>query len=67
MVVRYPKFLGFGYMAFPVLRGAYLEFEFTIEFRPDTLNGLLLFSSETPTANTDFFSVAIIDGLVEFR
>jgi len=67
VVVRYPKFLGTGYVAFPVLRGAYKEFTVTVDFRPDTHNGLLVFSSEHPNARSDFFSISLVDGKAEFR
>ena len=67
VVVKYPKFLGLGYMAFSALRGAYRQFVITVKFRPDTHNGLLLFSGETPDARSDFFSLALIDGNIEFR
>ena len=67
IVVKYPKFMGTGYMAFPVLRGAYKEFTITINFRPDTGNGLLMFSSEHENAVADFFSISLVDGFAEFR
>jgi len=67
LIVRYPKFMGSGYIAFPVLRGAYKEFNIMIDFRPDTENGLMLFSSEHPNARADFFSITLIDGYAEFR
>ena len=67
VVVQYPKFMGTGYVAFPVLRGAYKEFTVTVEFRPDTHNGLLVFSSEHPNARSDFFSISLVDGRAEFR
>ncbi|CAH1774566.1 unnamed protein product [Owenia fusiformis] len=66
-MVRYPRLIGSGYVAFPVLRNAYKEFSATIEFRPELNNGLLLFSSEHVDAKADFFSVALIDGYAEFR
>ncbi len=66
-MVKYPKFMGTGYVAFPVLRGAYREFTIIVEFKPDTHNGLILFSGDTPQAHSDFFSIALIDGKVEFR
>ena len=59
--------MGSGYIAFPVLRGAYKEFNIMIDFRPDTENGLMLFSSEHPNARADFFSITLIDGYAEFR
>jgi hypothetical protein len=67
IVVQFPKFMGTGYMAFPVLRGAYKEFTINIEFRPDTGNGLLLFSGADPSALSDFFSITLIDGYAELR
>ena len=67
IVVQFPKFLGTGYMAFPVLRNSYREFQIIISFRPDTSNGLLLFSGTHPTAHSDFFSLTLVDGYAEFR
>jgi len=67
VVVKYPKFSGSGYIAFPVLRGAFKEFIVDVEFRPDLDSGLLLFSSDHPEARFDFFSVVLIQGHVEFR
>lgn len=67
VAVKYPKFSGTGYMAFAVLRGAFKEFTVDIEFRPDKVNGLLLFSSDHPDARSDFFSVTLVNGHVEFR
>ena len=66
-MVRYPKFMGTGNIAFPVLRGSYREFTMTVEFRPDTGNGLLLFSSEYPNAKSDFFSLSLVDNHLQFR
>jgi hypothetical protein len=66
-MVKYPKFMGTGYLAFPVLRGAYKEFKISLEFRPDVANGMLLFSGEHPSARSDFFSVSLVDGYAEFR
>ncbi len=67
IVVQYPKFMGTGYMAFPVLRVAYKEFSITIEFRPDTDNGLLLFSGAHPTARSDFFAISLFNGYAQLR
>ncbi|XP_070563063.1 pikachurin-like [Ptychodera flava] len=67
MEVKYPQLWGNGYVAFPKLLTAYKTFQITLEFRPTKLNGLLLFSSERPTARGDFFSVALINGHAEFR
>lgn len=72
-VVRFPKFSGSGFVAFPVLRGAFREFVVSMDFRPDAGNGLLLFSSDHPDAGGgdgrrfDFFSVSLVDGKIELR
>jgi hypothetical protein len=67
VAVKYPKFDGDGYMAFPVLKDSYKQFEVHLEFRPDDINGLVLFSGEMKNAESDFFSLALVDGFVEFR
>lgn len=67
IVVRYPKLDGRGYIAFPVLRDAYKEFHIYLEIKASSPDGLLLFSSERPNARGDFFSVALVNGQVEFR
>lgn len=70
-VVRFPKLSGSGFVAFPVLRGAFREFVVLMDFRPDAGNGLLLFSSDHPNAGGggrfDFFSVSLVDGKIELR
>ncbi|VDI80814.1 Hypothetical predicted protein [Mytilus galloprovincialis] len=65
--VKYPKFSGDGYMAFPVLTDSYKQFEVKLNIRPDRSNGLILFSGEKKNAESDFFSIALVDGFVEFR
>lgn len=67
VAVKYPKFDGDGYLAFPVLKDSYKQFEIHLEFRPDDINGLVLFSGEMKNAESDFFSLALVDGFVEFR
>ncbi|GFR68605.1 pikachurin-like [Elysia marginata] len=65
--VRYPKFKGTGYLALPVLRDAHKAFSVSLEFKPQSPYGLLLFSGEFSNARTDFFSVALDDGFVILR
>ncbi|KAK7495830.1 hypothetical protein BaRGS_00012820, partial [Batillaria attramentaria] len=65
--IRFPRFRGTGYLALPVLRDAYKEFAVAVEFRPEAKNGLLLFSAEFEDARKDFFSIALVNGFVEFR
>ena len=65
--VKYPRFLGTGYLALPVLRDAHKEFRISLEFKPESPYGLLLFSGEFSNARTDFFSVVLDDGFVVLR
>ncbi|KAL5016942.1 hypothetical protein ScPMuIL_006531 [Solemya velum] len=65
--VRYPKFSGTGFLALPVLKTGYKEFDIDIEFRPWAKNGLLLFSADHPSSQSDFFSIILVNGLIEFR
>ena len=75
LTVRYPKFTGTGFVAFPTLRGAYKEFVIEMEFRPDDMTSprdsgsrLMLFGAENPDGVIDFFSVAMTsEGHIEFR
>ncbi|CAD5125298.1 DgyrCDS13543 [Dimorphilus gyrociliatus] len=67
--ISYPRFFGSGYLTFSklYLRNSYKDFTFEIEFKPETNNGLLLYSAEFPDGKYDFFSVALIGGYVEYR
>ena len=65
--VRFPKFRGTGYIALPVLQDAYKEFSIGLEFKPIAMNGLLLFTAEFENGEKDFFSIALVNGYVEFR
>ncbi|KAK3756565.1 hypothetical protein RRG08_007589 [Elysia crispata] len=65
--VRYPKFKGTDYLALPVLQDAHKEFRVSLEFKPGSPDGLLLFSEEFSNAWTDFFSIALNDGFVVLR
>lgn len=67
--VLYPSFKGYGYMALPTPSGIYHGFEIRIDFKPTHPDGLLLFSSERNVNGGvgDFFSVALSNGIVQFR
>jgi len=67
LAAKYPKFSGTGYIAFPVLRDALREFDMMVELRPDSLNGLVLFSAGHPDAQSDFFSLSLKSGRIELR
>ncbi|XP_070792035.1 pikachurin isoform X2 [Pituophis catenifer annectens] len=56
----------FAVTPWPLEPVSYLSFmEFEITFRPDTANGVLLYSYDT--GSKDFLSICIVDSYVEFR
>lgn len=65
--VRYPKFLGNSFLALPMLNTGYKHLDILLEFKPTAKYGLLFFTAEFEDARSDFFSVALIDGYIEFR
>ncbi|XP_052775155.1 pikachurin-like isoform X2 [Mya arenaria] len=65
--VRFPKFYGNSYMALPVLKTGYKQLDLLLEFRPLSLSGLLFFSAEFEDARSDFFSLTLVNGYLEFR
>lgn len=65
--VRFPLFYGYSFLALPVLKAGYKELDLEIEFKPKTATGLLVFSAEFEDARSDFFSLTLQDGRVEFR
>lgn len=54
-------------MGYPVLTDAYHSMQVTMEFRPESIDGLLLYSGEMPDLVGDMTSIALVDGYVEFR
>jgi len=68
--VKYPRFMGDGYVALSPLRGGggggLDELTAVIVCRPETSNGLLLLNTDTIDAEHDFFSVALVDGRAVF-
>jgi len=60
--VKYPRFVGDGYLALSPVRRRFDQLTATIVCRPETNNGLLLLNSDSVDAKQDFFSVALVDG-----
>ena len=60
--VKYPRFLGDGYVALTPLRDGFDQLTATIICRPETNNGLLLLNTDSIDAKHDFFSVALVEG-----
>ena len=67
VVIKYPKFASTGFIAFPRPRPTRREFDVDIQFRPDSVDGLLLFVADDVHVRGRFFSVALVRGRVQFR
>lgn len=65
--VKYPHFRGISYLALPTLRNAHRSLQLSIEFKPESFDGVLLYSGQEPTLDGDFIAIVINQGFVEFR
>ncbi|XP_061175117.1 pikachurin-like [Saccostrea echinata] len=66
-IVKYPQFMGDSFLTLPPITSGYRDIEISVEFKPASDSGLLLFSSEHSQAKGDFFSLVLVNGFVEFR
>ncbi|GFY59401.1 LAM_G_DOMAIN domain-containing protein [Trichonephila inaurata madagascariensis] len=64
---KYPRFREDSYIALPILRDAHKSMQVTLEFRPETNDGLIAYSGEKPDLRGDFISIALNKGFIEFR
>ncbi|CAL1298852.1 unnamed protein product [Larinioides sclopetarius] len=55
-----------SYMRMPTLSDAYLSFEVEIAFKPESMNGLLLYNGQKQEQG-DFIALVLNNGYVEFR
>ena len=66
-----PSFNGSSYLQFPGLQdpglssGLFLEIQ--IIFKPQSLNGVILYNGQRMDGGGDFVSINLVDGFVEFR
>ncbi|XP_066506757.1 pikachurin-like isoform X2 [Hoplias malabaricus] len=67
VAVRFPKFVGYSYMAFEPLKNSYYSFEIMLEFRADSEDGLLFYCGENDQGEGDFASLTLIRGRLNFR
>lgn len=51
----------------PTLTNAYSDLQLTIEFKPESENGVLLTTGETQDMTGDYLALLIRDGHVELR
>ncbi|XP_023215950.1 pikachurin-like isoform X1 [Centruroides sculpturatus] len=64
---RYPRFKNGSYLILPVLREAYKSMQVTIEFRPESYEGILMYSGEKSNLQGDYIAIVLNKGFVEFR
>lgn len=64
---RSPRFSGQSWLAFPALRAAYKRVQMRIEFRPETLQGILFLTGERDDMAGDFMALILHHGYLEFR
>ncbi|UXI17871.1 putative splicing factor [Sarcoptes scabiei] len=65
--VKQPRFKSSSYLALPTLRNAFRSLRIYIEFKPNSYNGLLLYSGQEPNLDSDFIAIILREGFVEFR
>lgn len=64
---KYPRFHDGSYLALPILRDAHKSMQVTLEFRPESNDGLILYSGEKFDLQGDFISITLNKGFIEFR
>ncbi|XP_014667487.1 PREDICTED: pikachurin-like [Priapulus caudatus] len=67
VVIQWPRFAGDSVLQFPVLENSCTAFNVTVAFRPEALNGVLLYGGEHYDLTGDFFMIGLRAGKVEFR
>ncbi|XP_055921913.1 uncharacterized protein LOC129952956 [Eupeodes corollae] len=64
--VRIPRFSKKSWLAFPALRGAYKHVQIRVEFRPESVEGIILLTGERDDLTGDFMALLIHQGFIEF-
>ncbi|XP_027198561.2 pikachurin-like [Dermatophagoides pteronyssinus] len=65
--VKQPHFMGSSYLALPTLRNAHRSLKINIEFKPESYDGVLLYSGQETNLDGDFIAIIITQGFIEFR
>ena len=65
--IHQPRFSNKSYLVFPKMNSLYKGFTIDIEFRSNSLNGLILYSGATNEGDSDFFAVVLRRGYLQFR
>lgn len=61
------RFHGSSWVGFAPLREAYRDVQLTLEFKPETPDGVLLVSGENDDLSGDFMAAVLVESFVEFR
>ncbi|XP_068097689.1 basement membrane-specific heparan sulfate proteoglycan core protein isoform X2 [Hyperolius riggenbachi] len=56
-----------SYLTLPSMKDAHKKFEIKITFRPDTADGMLVYSGQKKSSGADFMSFGLVGGRPEFR
>uniref|UniRef100_A0A3P8WN31 Heparan sulfate proteoglycan 2 n=1 Tax=Cynoglossus semilaevis TaxID=244447 RepID=A0A3P8WN31_CYNSE len=56
-----------SYLTLPTIKNAYKSFSIKINFRPDNVDGMILFNGQRKSTGADFVSLGLVGGRLEFR
>ncbi|XP_061650019.1 basement membrane-specific heparan sulfate proteoglycan core protein isoform X13 [Phyllopteryx taeniolatus] len=56
-----------SYLTLPTIKNAYNAFGIKINFRPDNVDGMILYNGQRRTTGADFISLGLVGGRLEFR
>uniref|UniRef100_A0A3P8QRF2 Heparan sulfate proteoglycan 2 n=1 Tax=Astatotilapia calliptera TaxID=8154 RepID=A0A3P8QRF2_ASTCA len=56
-----------SYLTLPTIKNAYKAFNIKVNFRPDNVDGMILYNGQRRTTGADFISLGLVGGRLEFR
>ncbi|XP_077368177.1 basement membrane-specific heparan sulfate proteoglycan core protein isoform X9 [Festucalex cinctus] len=56
-----------SYLTLPTIKNAYKAFNIQINFRPDNVDGMILYNGQKRSTGADFISLGLVGGRLEFR
>ncbi|XP_050953195.1 basement membrane-specific heparan sulfate proteoglycan core protein isoform X16 [Labeo rohita] len=56
-----------SYLTLPTIKNSYKAFSIKITFRPDNVDGMILYNGQKKTTGADFISFGLVGGRPEFR
>ena len=67
MAISTPHFTGQSFLSLPTLTNAYSDLQLSVEFKPESPNGILILTGETADMTGDYLTLLLRDGHVELR